>query len=185
MSSVAHAPIANERLFYEEQRFRGSLVWSIIAGGAVASLLPVALPFYEDIVRDGAPWTAFWTDERVGAAVGSALGLAIMGGLAALFARAKLTVAVFPETLAIRFRGLFVDRTISLADIAHAEAVTYRPVAAYGGWGLRRGPEGKAYNVSGNRGVRLTFADGRTLLLGSRRADALAAAIARARGTGA
>ena len=38
----------------------------------------------------------------------------------------------------------------------------------YGGWGIRGGLRGtKAYNVSGNRGVELMLADGRTVLIGS------------------
>jgi hypothetical protein len=46
-----------------------------------------------------------------------------------------------------------------------------------GGWGLRFGAKGKAYNVSGNRGVLLTFEGDKTLLIGSLRADELAQAI--------
>ena len=36
---------------------------------------------------------------------------------------------------------------------------------------------GRAYNVSGREGVRLDFADGKHLLIGSQRAEELAAAI--------
>ena len=46
-----------------------------------------------------------------------------------------------------------------------------------GGWGFRWGSSGRAYNLRGNRGVQLTLADGGRLLLGSQRADELAAAI--------
>ena len=41
---------------------------------------------------------------------------------------------------------------------------------------------GKAYNVSGNKGVLLTFGTGKTLMIGSQRPEELAAAI-RANGT--
>jgi hypothetical protein len=51
----------------------------------------------------------------------------------------------------------------------------------YGGWGIRKGRSGWAYNVSGDRGVRLTYTDGETLLIGSQRADELAKAIEVAR----
>jgi hypothetical protein len=37
----------------------------------------------------------------------------------------------------------------------------------YGGWGIKYGKMGKAYNVSGNRGVQLEFTDGKRLLIGS------------------
>ena len=41
------------------------------------------------------------------------------------------------------------------------------------GWSRRK----IAYNVRGDRGALLTLADGRTVLIGSQRADELAAAI--------
>jgi hypothetical protein len=44
---------------------------------------------------------------------------------------------------------------------------------------VRFGPRGRAYNVSGNRGVEITLANGKRVLIGSQRSDELAAAIAR------
>ena len=41
-----------------------------------------------------------------------------------------------------------------------AEAITYSPLRGYGGWGIRYGRKGKAYNVIGNKGVLLTLKDG-------------------------
>jgi len=63
-------------------------------------------------------------------------------------------------------------------SIAAFEATTYRPLRDYGGWGIRWGPKGKAYNVSGNRGVLLTLQNGKRLLIGSQRADEFAATLA-------
>jgi hypothetical protein len=54
---------------------------------------------------------------------------------------------------------------------------TYRPIRDYGGWGIRYGRGGKAYNVSGNRGVMLELSDGQKLLIGSQRPEELANAI--------
>jgi hypothetical protein len=89
----------------------------------------------------------------------------------------ELQIAV--DTAGVHVRMFpFAKRTIAPAQIAQWEARTYRPIREYGGWGVRFGPRGRAYNVSGNRGVELTLADGRRLMIGSRRADELAAAIA-------
>lgn len=94
-----------------------------------------------------------------------------------LFAVSRLTVEVRPELLRVSFVP-FRTREVRYADIRRCEAVTYRPIREYGGWGIRWGGPGKwAYNVSGNRGVLLSLADGSTLLIGSQRADELAAAI--------
>ena len=81
------------------------------------------------------------------------------------------------DALEIRFRGLLVRREIPLADITHFEARTYRPIREYGGWGVRRGAGGMAYNVSGNRGVEFRLADGKSLLIGSQRPEELALAL--------
>ena len=55
----------------------------------------------------------------------------------------------------------------SFEDIKSAESVTYSPIKDYGGWGIRYGKLGKAYNVSGNKGVHLKFRSGQNLLIGS------------------
>ncbi len=47
--------------------------------------------------------------------------------------------------------------------------------------GLRIRYRKRAYSISGDRGGRITLPDGRTILFGSLRADAFAAAIAQAR----
>ena len=78
-----------------------------------------------------------------------------------------------------------------LADVTEVEPVTYRPVMHYGGRGIRYsfgslgGTKGKAYNVSGNHGVRLTYTTNRHLLIGSQKPDELAAAIQSLRESGA
>lgn len=97
-----------------------------------------------------------------------------------------LTVEVRPEGLYIRFKLLWPERMIPYSQIVNVEAKRYRPILEYGGWGVRGIPV-KAFNVSGNRGVLLTLANGRTLMIGSQRPDQLAAAlqagVARARGS--
>jgi hypothetical protein len=60
------------------------------------------------------------------------------------------------------------------------EAITYSPLRDYGGWGIRRGAKGKAYNVSGNHGVRLELSDGKRILIGSQRPEELSEAVAAA-----
>ena len=44
---------------------------------------------------------------------------------------------------------------------------------------MRFGRRGRAYNVSGDRGVELTLANGKRVLIGSQRSEELAEAIRR------
>ena len=61
--------------------------------------------------------------------------------------------------------------------IQKAEASTYSPLKDYGGWGIRYGRKGKAYNVSGNKGVLLTLKDRKNVLIGSKNHEMLCSAI--------
>jgi hypothetical protein len=98
-------------------------------------------------------------------------------GLTLLFHFLELTVTVRPCEIEIRFRPL-TRRRIPPSAVRSCEARTYGPIREYGGWGVRRGWKGGwAYNVRGNRGVQLELEDGSSILIGSQRADELAAAI--------
>ena len=58
------------------------------------------------------------------------------------------------------------------------KAVTYNPIMDCGGWGIRwYGARGKAYNVSGNRGVKMELNNGDLILFGSQRAEEFALAL--------
>jgi hypothetical protein len=95
-----------------------------------------------------------------------------------IFLCMRLVVTVNRKGLHMRYVP-FVKRRISFMDIAGCEAKTYSPLRDYGGWGIRRGKKGRAYNVRGNRGVVLSFKDGTNLLIGSQKADELAGVILR------
>jgi hypothetical protein len=91
---------------------------------------------------------------------------------------AELRIEVSQQGLHVRFFPFHLrPRTIDLESIESVQAVTYSPLRDYGGWGIRYGPGSKAYNVSGDKGVILHFKNGKRLLLGSQRHEALAAAI--------
>jgi hypothetical protein len=111
------------------------------------------------------------------------LPLIVGVGLVLLFHFLELAVTVSPSETDVRFRPLS-HRRIPHAAVRSCEARSYRPLREYGGWGLRRGWKGGwAYNVRGNRGVQLVLEGGESILIGSQRADELAAAIQSAAGT--
>lgn len=90
----------------------------------------------------------------------------------------KLTTEVRSDGLYIRFFPLhFSFHRIPLDDLKRYEVRTYHPIREYGGWGICYGFKGKAYNVSGNRGVQLELLNGKRLLIGSQVPKELANAI--------
>jgi hypothetical protein len=150
-------------LFREEQRFSQPWLWVIVVVAAVAAWIGLAAVVLDS--DDGAGWPV------------AIVLLLVAVGLPLLFGLARLTVEVLADRIQIRYRP-FIARTLRLDEVVAAESVTYRPLREYGGWGIKGWSRRKiAYNVRGDRGALLTFSDGRTVLIGSQRADELAAAI--------
>ncbi len=78
----------------------------------------------------------------------------------------------------IRWNLFPLHRDFPFDEIAHQEAVTYHPVREFGGWGWRRGRQGRiGYTVRGVEGVELHLTDDRRVLIGTQRAGELASVI--------
>ena len=101
--------------------------------------------------------------------------------IGALFAFARLVVDVDREAITIAFHLLWPKRRIALASVRRAEATKYRPLIDYGGYGVRLGFKGWAFNVSGDEGVLVETTEGARVMIGSRRPKELEAAIALAK----
>lgn len=110
--------------------------------------------------------------------------LAVIMGLLvpALIASIRLIIRVDEDALRVRLVPIWAT-SIPLDRIERVEPVAYRPLLEYGGWGVRYGIRrgGWAWTIGGNRGVRLTLAEGRSILIGTETPEALAAAIEDAR----
>lgn len=155
---------ANEVLFEEVQQFRQPWLWSlllILLLAAVVGLIYGLL--YETVL-----------------AMSLVVPGLIWGGIAVFLFLVRMTVQVDHHHLHVRFLPLLKD--IPLEDIAEWQTRTYRPLLEYGGWGLRYGWKGWAYNVSGNRGVQLVLTNGKRILIGSQKPEELAAAITKGKG---
>lgn len=112
-------------------------------------------------------------------AVAVAVGLGVPLVLALLPQRTVVT----PDELRVR-SVVGWGRRVPIDAIDGARAVRYNPLTDCGGWGLRMSRKhGLVFNVSGDRGVQVTYTDdgqARSMLIGSRRSEALARAIAQA-----
>ena len=59
--------------------------------------------------------------------------------------------------------------TIKMEEIESFKAMQYSPLKEYGGWGIKYGFKGKAYNVSGNKGVKIFLKNGANIIFGSQK----------------
>lgn len=156
--------------FREEQGLSRAFVWlTVLLGLGVCVATAVGLTASDEADRSWWVLVPLWL----------LAGL----GLPLLIALTRLVVEVERDAVLVRYRPFFVRRRIPLAEIASADAVTYRPLREYGGWGIRGIGRRRAYNARGDRGVQLVLTDGRRVLLGSQVPEQLAAAILQARGT--
>lgn len=90
----------------------------------------------------------------------------------AIFYSIKLVTEVRYDGLYVRFFPLqFHSHKISYGDIKNYEIRTYSALKEYGGYGIRLGTKGKAYNVYGNKGIQFEFQDGKQLLVGTQKPE--------------
>ena len=161
--------------FYREvQHFRQPWLWLLITGVFGVTVWG----FVQQIVL-GRPFGQNPTSDTVMMVIALVFGIA----LPVLFLVGNLTVEVRGDGLYYRFFPFHWSfRRISAETLAKYEVQIYRPIRDYGGWGIRYGRGGKAYNVSGNRGVMLELSEGHRLLIGSQKPEDLANAISLAFG---
>ncbi len=92
-----------------------------------------------------------------------------------------LTVSLVTEVrggeLALKLKGLWRVRRIPLSSIRSVETIVVDPLRDYGGYGIRSTRWGKAYVAGSTEAVRLTLAGDEEIVVGSRRAKELAAAL--------
>lgn len=156
-------------LFHESQHFRQVWLWVLIA----AISLVVLYGMFQQLIL-GNPFGNNPTSDS---------GLVIMGiifgfGFPVFLYYMHLVIEVREDGLYYRFVPFHLSfRKIEFADLMKYQARTYSPIKDYGGWGIRYGQGGAAYNISGNRGVLLMQANGKSIMLGSQRPEELVEAI--------
>jgi hypothetical protein len=88
----------------------------------------------------------------------------------------KLETTIEGDVITANFKGLpFAKRIINKNEIEKMEVVTYEPLFEYGGWGVRYSLRKKSwcYNVSGDKGLLITYKNGKTFLIGTQKPEEL------------
>jgi len=141
-------------LFEEKQKFNQWWLWVILLVFPVLSIMPFN--------GDGINYNYVL--------IGIAIPL--------MFYFFELRTFVTKEGLHYQFFPFhFKKHLIKLDEIEKIKALQYSPLGDYGGWGIRYGFKGKAYNVSGNKGVKVHLTNERNILFGSQKHNELARAL--------
>lgn len=165
-----------EILFREDQQFRQPILWIVLLGVSAFCVGTIAWMISRQVIQ-GVPFgeDAMSNDQMV---MLGAVITALNAVLLWFIYTARLQTEVTPEGLFLRFKPMHrKTRKIDLSGVTAVAAIRYRPALEYGGWGIRRGRRGTAYNVSGDLGVRMDYENGYHLLIGTRYPEELKAAI--------
>lgn len=160
-------------IFREEQKFSLWLSWVVYLSMGVSVAITI-FALQKDLSGQSSSeaWEIF---------LAGLVGIGVPLIITAMFLFLKMETEVRPDGLYVRYLPFHIHfKRFGPEDLSEYYARQYKPIREYGGWGIRCSfRNGKAYNVSGNRGVQLVLSSGKKLLIGSQRADELAAAIAR------
>ena len=97
-----------------------------------------------------------------------------------LFYNLRLDTIIKEDGIYVRFFPFHLKfKFYSRVSIKKAFIRMYNPITEYGGYGIRVGlmGRGKAYNVSGNKGLQLLFEDNTQLLIGTNKPAELMAVL--------
>lgn len=85
-----------------------------------------------------------------------------------MFFKMRLTTEIKSDGIYFRYPPLIQKmQRIIKDDIERFEIINYKPVAEYGGWGIKSRPGKKAYTVSGNIALQIYLKNGRKILIGT------------------
>ena len=167
-----------KKLFSEEQRFDQLWLKVPLYVLAVGNIILFAYGFYKQLIA-GKPWGDNPMSD-VGLAFSTFAVLLIWGMVFYLFEKTKLITAIYEKEIRLRFPPFFFkEKIIPLQMIKNMEVRKYNPITEFGGWGLRYGLRGKAYNVKGNMGLQIQFINSKKLLIGTQKPDQVTWAISK------
>jgi len=167
-------------LFSEEQKFDQWWFRMIILCSAIPLVVIFGIALYRQIIL-GKPWGDHPAPDAILISI-TAFLFVVMTGLTRLAFRLRLITDITEDGLRYRFPPFIRRfRTISKYDIGEFRTREYNAIREYGGWGIRQGgsKQGIAYNVKGNKGLQLRLKNGRQILFGTQRPDAIRAAMDR------
>lgn len=160
-------------LFREVQRFRQTWLWIMMGIPPVIAICGIGVAAFVS----GLSHKPVKTLDPIGLVAGI---VGVLGYISVLVLMrvCNLRVEVRQTGLFLRYFPFHLSfHKIPLEDVRSFQAVTYKPIREYGGWGIKYGWNSKAYSVSGDRGLKLQFYSGKSLLIGSQRPQEMAEAL--------
>jgi hypothetical protein len=156
----------NEILFKESQRFKQWWLWLILLGFNILFLFGV----FKQVIEE--QWFGDNPMSNEGLITATVLTIIVT----ILFVNYRLDTKIKTDGIYVRFFPFHIKfKHYTWDKLTKSFVRQYSPLMEYGGWGLRLGlfGNGKAFNVSGDKGLQLEFTDNKKLLIGTNRPEEL------------
>lgn len=145
----------HERGTYRERTWAPAWVWILVWGVCMAA----AVATIQGAGREPLSTTV----------TALTLGAVLLFPLLMTLCFLRFDVEVRADHLFIAFGPLhLVRKRIRYGDMESVEAVTYRPIREFGGWGIRPTGGRTAWTIRGNQAVRVVLRSGKQVYVGSR-----------------
>ena len=143
----------------------------------VLSLLSVVIPFSYGVYSQEILDKPFGDNpmSTPGLIVTGIISLLIVGGIVILFFTARLKTRITNEALYVLFPP-FINKwkKYEPKEIKNYEVRAFKAKREYGGYGIKkRRKHGLSYSISGNLGLQLYFMNGKKLLIGTQKKQAI------------
>ena len=160
-------------LFSEEQRFRQWWLWLILLLSLSAVVVPFAIGIYSQVVLDQPYGDNPMSTE--GLIVTGVFSILLMGFIFLIIGQARLKTKITNEALYVSFMPLLRKwKKYKPVEIDRFEVRTYKAKREYGGYGIkRRRRSGQAFTISGNTGLQLYLNNGKKVLIGTQKKQAI------------
>lgn len=148
----------NPPFFYEKQYFRQAWILIIILLINAIWVLDFGYRIFYDIPLGDKPMPI----------TGLIVFAVICVGLSTLLITAKLETEIRKEGIYIRFTPFHLSKKFfEWENIENYQVDEYKPLREFGGWGIRYSLSGAgtAYNVVGNKGLKLTLKNGKKVVI--------------------
>jgi hypothetical protein len=160
-------------IFKETQKFNQPMIWvgMIFIGLIMTSIFGFGI--YRQIIQ-GVPFGNNPMSDN-GLIITFVLTILLFICLVLLFRFARLSTIIDQRGIEYRFFPFQLKyHKINWDEIEKKEVITYKPIRDYGGWGMRFNRKGKAFNVSGDKGIQLYLKNGKQILIGTQKETELA-----------
>ena len=159
------------RLIYrEEQSFRQSFIPWIILVVLLIVFVSISMGLYQQLYLRKP-----YGDEPMsnnGLIWSSIISFFVACAVFILILNIRMVTEIWTDGIRFNFSPLIRKmRYIPLADITSVEVAKYRPIAEFGGWGIRKRLISRktAYNIRGRIGSRVTKKDGSQVMFGTQK----------------